>query len=154
MVGLTPARTAVVRTCGVDAAQVIEFLGMAPHPEGGHFVETFRGAPGEAERATVTAIYFLLQSGERSHWHRVDADEIWLFHEGAGLELQIADGDTVRSIVLGTDLASGQVPQAVVPASAWQSARPIGDHALVSCVVAPGFEFAGFELAPAGWEPA
>jgi predicted cupin superfamily sugar epimerase len=138
----------------VDASEIVASLGMVPHPEGGHFVETFRGDDGSAGRATVTAIYFLLQRGERSHWHRVDADEIWLYHSGDPLELTIAGGAGDRRLVtLGADLTAGQVPQAVVPAGAWQSAVTAGNHTLVSCVVAPGFEFSGFELASPDWEP-
>jgi predicted cupin superfamily sugar epimerase len=138
----------------VDASEIIAALGMVPHPEGGHYAETFRGDDRSTGRATVTAIYFLLQGDQRSHWHRVDADEIWLYHSGDPLELTIAGDRGDRSIMtLGADLAAGHVPQAVVPAGAWQSATTAGDHSLVSCVVAPGFEFSGFELAPPDWEP-
>lgn len=134
----------------MDADEIIELLGLAPHPEGGHFAETWRGpaAPG-GDRAVGTAIYFLLRAGERSHWHRVDAAEVWLFHAGAPLELAIE----YERVLLGPDLAAGQRPQAVVPPGAWQAARSTGDWTLVSCVVAPGFDFDGFELAPPGWSP-
>ena len=131
---------------------LIATLGLEPHPEGGHYAETWR-APGQG-RATSTAIYYLLREGERSHWHRVDADEIWLHHGGEGLALSTSpDGVTSEEVLLGADIAAGQRPQAVVPAGHWQAARPLGAWALVSCVVAPGFEFDGFTLAPDGWSP-
>jgi len=105
-------------------------------------------------RAVSTAIYFLLARGERSHWHRVDAVEIWHWHAGAPLVLDIAGASGPRErIMLGNDLAAGERPQGIVPAHAWQAARSLGDWTLVSCTVAPGFEFATFELAPADWEP-
>jgi uncharacterized protein len=145
----------------MDASTIIDRLAMKPHPEGGHYVETWRGPDGPDGRATATAIYFLLRTGERSHWHRVDASEAWLHHAGAPLELSIHDdviddaGDAARTVTLtlGGDLAAGERPQAVVPAHAWQAARSLGDWTLVSCIVAPGFEFDGFELAPPGWSP-
>ncbi len=130
---------------------------MQPHPEGGHYVETWRGPAGPDGRATATAIYFLLLAGERSHWHRVDASETWLHHDGAPLELSIHDDTTAdpttTTVVVGRDLAAGERPQAVVPAHAWQAARSLGEWTLVSCVVAPGFDFDGFDLAPADWSP-
>lgn len=122
---------------------------MQPHPEGGHYAETFRNAPGPDGRATSTAIYFLLRAGERSHWHRVDAAEIWLWHAGAPLTLEIAG----QTHTLGPDIAAGHRPQAVVPPNAWQAARSNGAWTLVSCVVAPGFLFEKFELAPPDWSP-
>lgn len=129
--------------------QIIETLGMQPHPEGGHYVETYR-APAEAgQRAACTAIYFLLRRGRRSHWHRVDATEIWLWHAGSPLALHVDQA----TVTLGSDLAAGERPQAVVPKDAWQAAESLGDWTLVSCVVAPGFSFEGFELAPQGWSP-
>jgi len=138
----------------LGAADVIRLLGLAPHPEGGHFRETFRDPARIGGRAASTAIYFLLARGERSHWHRVDAVEAWHWHAGAALKLEIAqDNGPVSSIQLGPDLVAGERPQAVVPAHAWQAAESLGDWTLVGCTVAPGFEFAGFELAPKGWEP-
>ena len=104
-------------------------------------------------RAASTAIYFLLARGERSHWHRVDAAEVWHFYAGAPLELDIAAAGRRERVALGGDLTAGQRPQAVVPAHAWQAAQTRGDWTLVGCTVAPGFEFAKFELAPNGWEP-
>lgn len=129
--------------------QIIEKLGMLPHPEGGHYVETYRAPAAAGERAVCTAIHFLLRRGERSHWHRVDAVEIWLWHAGDPLRL-LVDGAT---LTLGPDLLAGQQLQGVVPAHAWQAASSLGAWSLVSCVVAPGFDFTGFELAPPGWEP-
>ena len=139
----------------LSAADIIARLGLQPHPEGGHFRETFRDpALNAAGRAASTLIYFLLARGERSHWHRVDAVETWHFYAGAPLTLRIAAaGQPPRTTTLGIDLAGGQEPQAVVPAHAWQDAEITGDWTVVGCTVAPGFEFAGFELAPQGWEP-
>jgi predicted cupin superfamily sugar epimerase len=138
----------------VDSADdIIARLGLVPHPEGGHYRETFRDAAPDGGRAASTAIYFLLKRGERSHWHRVDAVEIWHYHAGAPLRLDIADGETRESIVVGPNLAAGERPQGIVPAHAWQAAESLGDWTLVGCTVAPGFDFAGFELAPPGWTP-
>ncbi len=138
------------------AADIIRLLDLKPHPEGGHFRETFRDSRTlDGKRAASTAIYFLLAQGERSHWHRVDAVEVWHYHAGAPLALEIAmtAAGPVERITLGGDLATGERPQAVVPAHAWQAAHSLGDWTLVGCTVAPGFEFAGFELAPQGWAP-
>jgi uncharacterized protein len=136
-----------------EADDIIARLGLQPHPEGGHYRETFRDAAPDGGRAASTAIYFLLKRGERSHWHRVDAVEIWHYHAGAPLRLDIADGDKRESIVLGPSLGTGERPQGIVPMHAWQAAESLGDWTLVGCTVAPGFEFAGFELAPKGWTP-
>jgi predicted cupin superfamily sugar epimerase len=136
----------------VTAEELIERLGLEPHPEGGHYAQTWRGAPREG-RDGASAIHFLLRAGERSHWHRVDADEIWSWHAGAPLQLSIADDDEVRALILGGDVTAGERPHAVVPAHAWQAAESLGEWTLVSCFVVPGFEFDGFELAPPGWSP-
>ncbi|RIK96549.1 MAG: cupin [Proteobacteria bacterium] len=137
------------------AAEVIARLNLVPHPEGGHFRETFRDPRADANgRATSTAILFLLARGERSHWHRVDAAEVWHYHAGAALDLQIADDDGRRSIRVGGNVLAGETPQGVVPAHAWQAAQSCGAWTLVGCTVAPGFDFAGFELAPPDWSPA
>jgi hypothetical protein len=190
-----------------DAKEILDALGMQPHPEGGWYVEIHRSrqrvepvthgseasaergpipnlmpqrgdapnrgadAPVPGSRAAMTSIYYLLESGQRSHWHRVDADELWAWHAGAPMELSIAvatdpdsgqalraraphgDERTVNVHRLGMSLADGERPQAVVPAHAWQSARPLGAWSLIGCVVAPGFEFAHFEIAPPGWSP-
>ncbi|MGB9116681.1 cupin domain-containing protein [Bradyrhizobium sp.] len=137
-----------------SAADIIARLELKPHPEGGHYRETFRDARLDATgRARSTAIYFLLARGERSHWHRIDAAEIWHYYAGHALTLRIADDTGTRSHRLGPDLAAGEVPQAIVPAQAWQAAESTGDWTLVGCTVAPGFDFAKFELAPKGWAP-
>lgn len=139
----------------LDAEEIIALLGLAPHPEGGYYRETFRDPRLLPDgRAASTAIYFLLRSGEISRWHRVDAVEIWHWHAGAPLALEIAAPDQPRrALVLGPNLAAGERPQHVVPAGAWQSARSLGAFTLVGCTVAPGFTFEGFELAPDGFEP-
>ena len=133
---------------------IIETLNMQPHPEGGWYSETFRDANG-GERGHSTAIYYLLERGQKSHWHRViDASEVWLWHGGDLLELSTSkDGQTVQTHLLGLDLANGARPQAIVKANEWQSARPLGNWALVSCTVAPGFQFSSFEMAPDHWTP-
>jgi len=137
-----------------SAADIIARLDLKPHPEGGHYRESFRDAGlDEGGRVRSTAIYFLLSRGERSHWHRIDAVEIWHYYAGDALILQIADDRGTRSLRLGPDLAGGEVLQAIVPAHAWQGAESTGDWTLVGCTVAPGFDFAKFELAPKGWMP-
>ena len=136
------------------AADIIAQLDLKPHPEGGYYRETFRDADVDSSgRSRSTAIYFLLARGERSHWHRVDAVEVWHYYAGDALTLQIADERGQRSIKLGADLAAGQLPQAVVPAHAWQAAASTGDWTLVGCTVAPGFEFSKFEMAPEDFVP-
>jgi uncharacterized protein len=137
----------------LTAADVIRVLALAPHPEGGHYRETFRDAPTTEGRAASTAIYYLLARGERSHWHRIDAAEVWHYYAGASLALGIADAGATRAVRLGADIAAGEQPQVVVPAGSWQSAQSVGDWTLVGCTVAPGFEFSGFTLAPQGWSP-
>jgi hypothetical protein len=139
----------------LTAADIIARLDLKPHPEGGHYRETFRDTRLDADgRARSTAIYFLLARQERSHWHRIDAAELWHYYAGHPLSLHIAEDGGERTIKLGPDLAAGEVPQAVVPAHAWQAAECTGDWTLVGCTVAPGFDFAKFELTPKGWEPA
>jgi len=136
------------------AADVIRLLDLKPHPEGGHFRETFRDPRTiDGRRAASTAIYFLLAAGERSHWHRIDAVETWHYYAGAPLALDIAasDGGPVERMTLGPDIAAGERPQAIVPARAWQAAASLGAWTLTGCTVAPGFEFEQFELAPKGW---
>ena len=138
----------------ISAAEIIARLELKPHPEGGYYRETFRDSRTDANgRARSTAIYFLLARGERSHWHRIDAVEIWHYHAGSALALKIADDDGQWSIKLGANLAAGEQPQAIVPPHTWQSAESTGDWTLVGCTVAPGFDFATFELAPKDWEP-
>lgn len=135
-------------------AEIIERLGMERHPEGGWYVQTFRDVSGGA-RGHSTAIYYLLERGERSHWHRVkDAVEVWHHYAGGALALSISDGSSAAVVqVLGPDLAAGERPQLIVPANWWQSATPLGDWVLVGCTVSPGFVFSSFEMAPPGWEP-
>lgn len=134
----------------MTADEIIALLDLQPHPEGGWYRETFRDERTVEGRSAGTAIYFLLKAGERSHWHRVDATEIWHWHAGGPLRLRI---DEQADVILGPGLAAGQRPQGVVPAGAWQAAEPMGDWVLVGCTVSPGFEFAGFELAPPGLTP-
>jgi predicted cupin superfamily sugar epimerase len=138
----------------LSAADIITRLGLRPHPEGGHYRETFRDGRVDGNgRSVATAIYFLLARGERSHWHRIDAVEIWHHYAGSALILEIADDQGQRSVRLGPDVAAGERPQAIVPAHAWQAAQSTGDWTLVGCTVAPGFDFSSFELAPKGWTP-
>jgi predicted cupin superfamily sugar epimerase len=133
---------------------VIRLLDLEPHPEGGHYRETFRDTRSiEGGRAASTAIYFLLRRGERSHWHRVDAVETWHWYVGSALKLQINSGNGTALVRLGPDLVAGERPQGIVPANAWQAAESLGDWTLCGCAVAPGFEFSGFDLAPPGWNP-
>jgi len=137
----------------LTADDVIRQFSLEPHPEGGHYRETFRDAEGHQGRAHSTAILYLLKDGEVGRWHRVDAVELWHWYGGAPLRLEVKDGETRREYVLGPDWQKGEVPQGVVPAKAWQSARSLGAWTLIGCTVAPGFDFAGFELAPEGFEP-
>ena len=138
----------------LSASEIIALLEMKPHPEGGHYVETFRDPEGPEGRGFSTSIYFLLQAGEVSAWHRVDAGEYWFWHAGGPLALSISeDGQKAYAYRLGPDLRAGQLPQAIVPAGAWQAAESLGAWTLVSCVVAPGFVFERFELAHPDWFP-
>ena len=137
-----------------SAEEIIARLGLAPHPEGGHFRETYRDPEGVNGRAHSTAIYYLLKEGEASHWHRVDAVETWHWYAGAPLRLRVSpDGKNIRDYLLSNDLFADHTPQVIVPKDAWQAARPTGAWTLVGCTVAPGFEFDGFEMAPDNWEP-
>lgn len=133
----------------MTADAIIKTLKLQPHPEGGWYTETWRAAAAPGERAVGSAIYFLLKHGERSHWHQVDAAEIWLWHAGAPLILETAatDQGPLLNHSLGDNLAAGQRPQAVVPPHHWQAARTTGAWTLVSCIVTPAFDFAGFTLA-------
>lgn len=138
----------------LTAAEVIRVLELVPHPEGGHFRETFRDVAGPDGRARSTQIYFLLAGDEISRWHRVDAVETWHWHAGAPLALTVSEnGHDAWCVHLGMDLSTGERPQAIVPAHAWQTAVSLGAWTLVGCTVAPGFEFSGFELAPDDWRP-
>ena len=137
----------------LSAADIVKTLDLKPHPEGGHFRETFRDTRMLEGRAASTAIYFLLAEGERSHWHRIDAVEIWHYYAGSPLKLEVVDGAKEEIVTLGADVHGGQVPQFTVPARAWQAAESLGEWTLTGCTVAPGFDFNGFELAPPGWRP-
>ncbi len=137
-----------------DARAIIETLGLAPHPEGGWYRETWRAEAAPGARAAGTAIYYLLEADQFSHWHRVDAAEIWLWHAGAPLALTLSpDGHDAESHVLGPEIAQGQRPQIVIAPRWWQTAASLGRFTLVSCTVSPGFEFDGFEMAPPDWRP-
>ena len=139
----------------MDAAtRLIAALGLSPHPEGGHYRETWVAPAAPGARPAGTAILFLLRAGEASHWHRVDATEIWHFHAGAPLILRIAAdaAGPARSLRLGGDVLAGDVPQWIVPAHHWQAAASTGAYSLVSCTVSPGFRFEGFDLAPPGFD--
>jgi predicted cupin superfamily sugar epimerase len=139
---------------GLTAAEVIRLLELKPHPEGGHYRETFRDPAGPEGRGFSTAIYYLLDVGETSEWHRVDAAEIWHHYAGAPLVITLSpNGHDASAHHLGKDLSAGQRPQIVVPAGHWQSATSLGAWTLVGCTVAPGFAFSGFEMAPPGWRP-
>ena len=136
----------------VTADEVIARFGLQPHPEGGHYRETFRAPSEDGNRGAVTVIYYLLKGNGTSAWHRIDAVEIWHHYAGGPLRLRFSlDGMTIQERRLG--FADGAVPHIVVPQGVWQSARSEGDWTLAGCTVAPAFEFAGFELAPAGWCP-
>ena len=142
-------------TCA-SARDLIERLDLSPHPEGGYFRETFRDDDDSAEASSAsTAIYYLLEEGDRSHWHRVlGSSEVWHFYDGDPLELSLSDDAKSRDVrILGRDFDRGERPQIVVPSNVWQSARSLGAWTLVGCTVAPGFSFENFEMAPSGWEP-
>jgi predicted cupin superfamily sugar epimerase len=136
------------------AEEIIALLRLEPHPEGGHYRQTWMAEAAPGARPSGTCIYFLLKAGERSHWHRVDADEIWLWHAGAALELSISLSEAGPRLDhrLGPDLLGQERPQIIVPARHWQAARSLGDWTLVSCTVSPGFRFEGFELAAPGFD--
>ncbi len=142
----------------VRADDIIKMLDLAPHPEGGWYRQTFEdaqdGDDDETARAHSTAIYFLLKAGEFSHWHRIDAVEIWHYYAGGPLALSISEnGHDVRSVRLGPNIPAGERPQGIVPSGAWQAAESLGRWTLVGCTVAPGFQFDHFELAPPDWRP-
>ena len=138
-----------------QATALIERLHLQRHPEGGWYRETWRAEAAPGARSSGTAIHFLLQAGERSHWHKVDATEIWLWHAGSALQLSTApdDGGPVASVRLGGDVLKGETPQHVIAPHHWQAAQADRGWALVSCIVSPGFDFAGFVLAPQDWAP-
>lgn len=138
----------------MTAAEIIALLELEEHPEGGWYRQTFEDTGPTGARAASTAIYYLLQGDERSHWHRVDAVEVWHWYAGAPLRLMLShEGKVIDEHVLGSDLASGARPQVIVPRNSWQAARSLGTWTLVGCTVAPGFQFSGFEMAPDDWSP-
>ena len=139
----------------MTADDIIRLLDLAPHPEGGWYRQTWIADTPGPGRAAGTSIYYLLAQGQVSHWHRIDSAEIWHHYTGAPLTLSVARNDQgpVADHLLGPDLASGARPQVIVPPGSWQSARSAGDWSLVGCTVSPGFDFAHFEMAPAGWAP-
>lgn len=138
----------------MTADDIIERLKLEPHPEGGWFRESWRAEAKDGQRASGTAIFYLLKAGERSHWHRVDATEIWHYYAGAPLKLSISeDGESQEDLILGPDLSKGEAPQLIVPPHAWQAAESLGPYTLVGCTVSPAFEFSGFEMAPDNWAP-
>jgi predicted cupin superfamily sugar epimerase len=138
-----------------EAQRLIEALDLQPHPEGGWYRETWRADATPGERAAATAILFLLEQGQRSHWHKVDATELWLFHAGSALRLRTAAADDgpIAEVRLGADILAGEQPQIRVAPGDWQAAEADRGWALVSCIVSPGFEFGGFTLARPSWAP-
>ena len=145
----------LARSGDLGANEIIRLLDLKPHPEGGHYAQTYPPQPRSEERPQSTAIYYLLQADEVSAWHKVDADEYWLWHAGSALVLTVSppDGRGADAHTLGPDLRAGQRPQFIVPAAHWQTAECLGAWCLVSCVVSPGFQFSGFQLAPDDWRP-
>ncbi len=138
----------------MTADDIIRTLGLQPHLEGGHYVETFRDASVDGGRAASTAIYFLLKVGEISAWHRIDAVEVWHWYAGAPLVITLSpNGHDAESHRIGPNIIHGERPQLAVPRGWWQTAESLGSWSLVGCTVAPGFEFSGFELAPPDWRP-
>ena len=136
-----------------EVRDLIDRLALARHPEGGWYRETWRAASSGAQRSAGTSILFLLEAQRRSHWHRIDASELWIFQAGTALTLSTADAGRVGSVRLGADVRAGDQPQHVVAPGQWQSAQAGDGWSLVACVVVPGFQFETFELAPPGWEP-
>ena len=141
-------------TADLTGDDIIRILALEPLIEGGHFREIYRDAPADGSRGVMTSIYFLLRAGERSTWNRIDAPQIWCYHSGSPLEVSTwIDGRSVEKHRLGSDLLGGERPQLSVPAGAWQAAETLGDWSLVGCIVAPAFQFSGYEVAPDGWSP-
>lgn len=135
----------------MNPKDIIDTLGLIPHPEGGWYGETWRGQ--ETPRASGSSIYFLLEAHQHSRWHKVDAVEIWHWYSGSPMELHIHESGTTRIEILGPDITASQRPQLIVPENAWQQSIPLSGWVLVGCTVSPGFEFAGFELADKNWAP-
>jgi len=141
-------------TADLTADDVIRVLELIPHEEGGHFCEIYRDVRVDGGRGQLSSIYFLLRAGKPSTWHRFDATEVWCYHAGSPVELTTyAEGCAVEKYRIGCNLAAGEKPQVTVPAGTWQTAITLGDWSLSGCVVAPAFQYEGFELAPEGWSP-
>jgi len=141
-------------TTDMTGDDIIQLLGLEPHSEGGHYCQVYHHVPEDCSRGFMSSIYFLLRAGERSHWHRQDMHEIWSYHAGSPVNVSIwTDGRPVETHRLGINLAAGERPQVMVPAGAWQTGEPLGDWSLIGCVVAPAFQFSGYELAPPDWSP-
>ena len=141
-------------TTDMTSDDVIRILGLEPHPEGGHYRQVYEHVPTDGGRGFMNSIYFLLRAGDRSHWHRLDAPEIWSYHAGSPVTVSVwIEGRPVETHRLGNNLATGERPQVMVPAGAWQAGESLGDWSLIGCVVAPAFQFSGFELAPRDWSP-
>ncbi len=143
-----------LRDSALPAEAVVAALALQPHPEGGFYRETWRDSPTQGGRGAGTAILFLLAADQFSHWHRVDADELWIWQAGAPLALSVSpDGHDAGACWLGPDLGARQALQHLVPRGHWQAATSLGRWTLVTCTVTPAFEFQGFELAPPDWRP-
>ena len=144
----------------MTAHELIHALDLQPHPEGGWYRETWRADAVGDERAAASAVLYLMEAGQRSHWNRIDAHEIWLWHAGDPLEVSVTKSDAgpAWTMRLGGQVTSGENPQLIIPAGQWQAAEPAAGgtmgYTLISCIVAPAFEFGGFELAAPGWAPA
>jgi len=144
----------VKMTTDATADEVIRILELQPHPEGGHYRQIYAHVAADGSRGCMSSTYFLLCAGERSHWHQLDAPEVWSYHAGAPISVSIwTDGHPIETYRLGSNLAVGERPQVIIPAGAWQTGQSLGDWSLFGCIVAPAFQFAGFELAPPGWSP-
>lgn len=141
----------------MTADELIEALSLVPHPEGGWYRETWRAEAAEGERSTGSAVYYVIRPGQKSRWNRHDADEIWLWHGGDPIDVSMTGGGGKRTVRLGGRIGEGERPQLIVPRGEWQSADPVpgeAGYSFISCIVAPAFDFSGFELAEPGWEPA
>lgn len=137
-----------------SAKEIINQLGLAPHPEGGWYRETWRADAAEGQRAAGTAIYYLLEAEQFSHWHKVDSTEIWHWYAGAPLSLTLSpNGHDAEAHRLGPEITADQRPQIIIPPDWWQCATSLGAWTLCGCTVSPGFEFDGFEMAPPDWRP-
>jgi len=141
-------------SANLSGDDINHILGLIPHIEGGCYREIYREVQADGGRDLMTSIYYLIRANDPCAWHRIDTTEVWCYHAGSPFEGEIyIDGRTVEKVRLGSDLAAGEKPQVIVPAGAWRTARTVGDWSLFGCIVAPAFEWKGFEMAPAGWSP-